>query len=115
MKRTLLTLAALCGLAPLININANLNAPTRAKTVAAATVTPRERRFTFEYKTTVKDIPSGTKRAELWIPVPHDSPLQTIKGLTIESPYPYKIHSMKYGNRVMHLTVENPAQTSFNV
>jgi transglutaminase-like putative cysteine protease len=81
----------------------------------AAAVTPRERKFSFEYKTTVKDIPAGTKKVELWIPVPHDSPLQTIKGLTIESPYPYKIHSMKYGNRALHLTVENPTQTSFTV
>src|SRR3954469_21872702 len=80
--------------------------------LAASAVTPRERRFAFEYKTTVKEIPSGAKRVELWMPVPHYSPLQTIKGLTIESPYPYKIHSMKYGNRVMHLTVENPAQAS---
>jgi transglutaminase-like putative cysteine protease len=114
MKRTVLTLAALCAVAPLLNVNAKLNAFTRAETVAAAVV-PRERSFAFEYKTTVKDIPSGAKRVELWIPVPHDSPLQTIKGLTVESPYPYKMHSMKYGNRVLHLTVENPTQAAFNV
>ena len=41
--------------------------------------------------------------------------MQTIKGLTVESPYPYKIHSLKYGNRALHLTIENPAQTSFAV
>lgn len=113
MKITLLALAVLCGLAPLLNFNAKPNTLTSTKTAAA--VMPRERRFAFEYKTSVKDIPSGTKRVELWIPVPHDSPLQTINNLTIDSPYPYKIHSMKYGNRVMHLTVENPAQAAFDV
>src|SRR4051812_19920889 len=80
--------------------------------LAASAVAPRERRLAFEYKTTVKDIPAGAKKVELWIPVPHDSPSQTIKGLTVESPYPYKLHSMKYGNRALHLTVENPTQTS---
>jgi transglutaminase-like putative cysteine protease len=114
MKRTVFALAALCAVAPLLNVNAKLNAFTRAKT-AATSVAPRERSFAFEYKTTVKEIPAGAKRVELWIPVPHDSPLQTIKGLTVESPYPYKMHSMKYGNRVMHLTVENPTQAAFTV
>src|ERR1041384_844921 len=107
MKKYTNAFATLCASLALLSALAPLN--------AAAAATPSERRFAIEYKTTVKDIPAGTKKVELWIPVPHDSPLQTIKGLTIESPYPYKLHSMKYGNRVMHLTVENPTQASFDV
>src|SRR5215213_3983789 len=106
MKKYTNASATLCALLALLSVLAPL---------AAAAATPRERKFAFEYKTTLKDIPAGAKKVELWIPVPHDSPLQTIKGLTIESPYPYKLHSMKYGNRALHLTVENPTQTSFTV
>src|SRR5215212_3190633 len=106
MKRHTNAFAILCASLALLSALAPLK---------AAAATPRERRFAFEYKTTVKDIPAGTKKVELWIPVPHDSALQTIKGLTVESPYPYKIHSLKYGNRALHLTVENPTQTSFTV
>src|SRR5215213_4883614 len=106
MKKYTNASATLCALLALLSVLAPL---------AAAAATPRERKFAFEYKTTLKDIPAGAEKVELWIPVPHDSPLQTIKGLTIESPYPYKLHSMKYGNRALHLTVENPTQTSFTV
>jgi hypothetical protein len=35
MKRTILTLAALCAVAPLLNVNAKLNAFTRAAPAAA--------------------------------------------------------------------------------
>ena len=34
---------------------------------------PREREFMFEYKATIKDIPTGAKQIDLWIPVPHDN------------------------------------------
>jgi hypothetical protein len=34
---------------------------------------PRERKFEFEYKALVKEIPTGAKKVDLWIPVPHDS------------------------------------------
>jgi len=38
----------------------------------------QQRDFTFEYKATVKEIPAGTQKLELWIPVPHDDPYQRI-------------------------------------
>lgn len=78
-------------------------------------VAPRERRFAFEYKATVKDIPAGAKRVDLWIPVPHDDAHQKITGLKIESPYPYKIRSADFGNKVLHLTLENPPAAAFTV
>ncbi len=88
--------------------------PRHARAVAAADGT-RVRQFQFEYKATIKDIPAGAKRLELWMPVPHDGPFQKITGLQIDSPFPYKIKTAHYGNRVMHLTVENPTQQSFTV
>jgi transglutaminase-like putative cysteine protease len=76
---------------------------------------PRERAFAFEYVATVKDIPAGAKTVDLWIPVPHDDPYQKIKGLQIESPYPYKIGTAQYGNRILHIRLKNPKETSLSV
>lgn len=83
-----------------------------ARAVAAEA---RERKFEFEYKATVKDVPPGANKLELWIPVPHDTQFQNIKGLRVESPYPYTLQTGQYGNRVLHLTVANPPPTSFTV
>ena len=41
---------------------------------------PNQRDFTFEYKATVKDVPAGTQKLELWIPVPHDDALSAHPG-----------------------------------
>lgn len=77
--------------------------------------TPRERRFEFEYKATIKEIPAGAKRVDLWIPVPHNNPFQKITEIEIESPHPYKLYTSDYGNRVLHIRLSNPAQTGFTV
>lgn len=75
----------------------------------------RERNFQFEYKATVKDIPAGAKTVDLWIPVPHDGPFQKITDLKIESPYPYHTSTAQYGNRVLHISLKSPQQSSFTV
>src|ERR1041385_6992129 len=76
---------------------------------------PRERKFEFEYKALVKDIPSGTKKVDLWIPVPHDSAFQKITEMKIDSPHQYKIHKFEYGNKAMHISLSNPQESSFAV
>ena len=91
----------------------SLTPTPRAGAVAAADT--RERQFQFEYKATVKDTPAGAKRLELWIPVPHDATFQKITGLQIDSPAPYKIQTGQHGNRVLHLSVENPPPSGFTV
>ena len=98
-----------------INVCAALALVFTLATPLALAVTPRERRFEFEYKATVKDVPAGAKRVELWIPVPHDGPFQTVSGLKIDSPFPYELKTTQYGNRVLHLSVENPTLASFTV
>src|SRR6185369_10920801 len=76
---------------------------------------PRERKFEFEYKAVVKEIPTGAKKVDLWIPVPHDSPFQQITEMKIDSPHQYKIHTTQYGNKVMHIRLNNPQESSFAV
>ena len=75
----------------------------------------RERRFEFEYTAMVRDVPAGAKKLELWIPIPHDTPFQKITGVQIQSPYPYKIQTAQFGNRVLHINVANPPQANFAV
>ena len=109
MKRTarsILNLALCLALAI-----ATVSSPRRA----AAAPTPRERSFQFEYKATVKDIPTGAKQVNLWIPVPHDSQFQKITDLQIESPYPYQTNAAQYGNTILHVRLNNPQQSSFSV
>src|SRR6266508_4203265 len=77
--------------------------------------TPRERKFEFEYKATVKKIPAGAKRVDLWIPVPHDSRFQKITDMQIESPYRYQIQTAQYGNRILHISLNHRQQSSFTV
>src|SRR5260370_6193743 len=70
----------------------------------------RTRKFAFEYKAVIKDLPTGTKHVDLWLPVPHDDPYQQIKDLRIESPYSYKIVVGADGNTMLHVAVENPKE-----
>jgi transglutaminase-like putative cysteine protease len=105
------TLAALCGITFLLF--ADVAAQEARPTQPAADA--RVRQFQFEYKATVKEIPAGARRLDLWIPVPHDGPFQQITNLQIDSPFPYKIKKARYGNRVLHLGVESPPPQGFTV
>jgi hypothetical protein len=75
----------------------------------------RERVFSIEYSATVRDIPAVAAMVDLWLPVPHNDPYQKITGLTVDSPYPYKIQAAQYGNRILHLIVSEPKQSAFTV
>jgi hypothetical protein len=95
MKNQILQAAAVCGAIFLVSYLASGR---------RVSVTPRERAFQLEYKTTVKDIPTNAKTVDLWIPIPHDNAFQRISDLQIESQYPYQTHTAEYGNKVLHLT-----------
>jgi transglutaminase-like putative cysteine protease len=89
--------------------------PIVAFCLSAGDRVPVERHFAFEYHATVKDIPAGTKRVELWIPVPHDDPYQTIADVKIETPYAHRIVAGDHGNTMLHIEVDNPSETSIPV
>lgn len=75
----------------------------------------RSRSFTFNYAATIKDIPVGAKRVELWLPVPHSDPYQKVTRMEIKSPYPYEIRKGQYGNLVLYISVENPSTSEMTV
>jgi transglutaminase-like putative cysteine protease len=122
MKRFTLILAALfvCGIT--LNFHGSASAQrarkkTRPETrqPARSFVAPRERQFEFEYKATLKEIPAGARKVDLWIPVPHDTPFQKITELKIDSPHPYRIHTAQYGNRILHLSLNDPPPSGLTV
>jgi transglutaminase-like putative cysteine protease len=84
-------------------------------TAADAQTTQRERRFTFEYTATVRDVPAGAGRIDLWLPVPTSNKYQEIANLRVTSPHRYEMRDAQYGNKLLHLRVERPTAPSFNV
>lgn len=74
-----------------------------------------ERDFTFQYSATVKDLPTGAQKVELWIAVPHDDLYQRITNLRVETPYPYKIATGDQGNTILHLEIDRPKESSVPV
>jgi transglutaminase-like putative cysteine protease len=83
-----------------------------ALSVTATSPSPAARAFSLEYKATVSPVPSGAKRLELWVPVPHGDPFQTITGVSIDSPYPYTESTDSAGNLMLHVAVDNPGQSA---
>jgi transglutaminase-like putative cysteine protease len=75
---------------------------------AAGLREPRVRSFHFSYKAIVKDVPAGARHLELWMPVAHDDPYQKVTHLRIESAYPYKLAAAPNGNRMLHLSLDDP-------
>jgi transglutaminase-like putative cysteine protease len=92
-----------------------LSVPLVAVSLLAAVEPGRERTFTFEYKATVKDIPAGAQKLELWIPVPHDDAYQRIANIRVDTPYPYKISAGDQGNTMLHLEITRPKETTVPV
>jgi transglutaminase-like putative cysteine protease len=86
-----------------------------AASLLAAVEPSRERAFTFEYKATIKDIPSGTQNVSLWIPVPHDDAYQHIGNLFVDSPCPYEVLAGDQGNAILHLEIARPKERSVPV
>ena len=80
-----------------------------------ADLTPRTRSFAFEYQATLKDLPAGAKHVDLWVPVPHDDSYQQITHLAVESANPYKMSIAPLGNRVLHVGIDDPKQTTLTV
>lgn len=74
-----------------------------------------QRDFTFEYKATVKDIPAGTRKLELWIPVPHGDPYQRITDVNVDTAYPHEVLAGDQGNLMLHLEIAQPKESSIPV
>ncbi len=68
-----------------------------------------ERSFDAAYVGTIAPLPPTAKRVEVWIPLPSDTPNQTVADLKVSAPFPATISKDSAGNRVAHFTVEDAA------
>jgi transglutaminase-like putative cysteine protease len=74
---------------------------------AASLPAPRERSFSFEYAVTVKDIPTGARTVDIWLPAPHDDAFQRIANLRVDTPYRYEILTGTEDNHILHIRVSD--------
>jgi transglutaminase-like putative cysteine protease len=69
------------------------------------------RTFSIEYVGKVVDIPAGTKKLRVWLPVPQDSTVQSIKNLSFSKEAKLGVEP-KYGNKIAYVEIDNPAATA---
>jgi transglutaminase-like putative cysteine protease len=65
------------------------------------------RTFAVIYTGQVKDIPAGTRKIRVWIPVPQESGVQKIRDLNFSREMSFANES-KYGNRIAYAEIESP-------
>jgi transglutaminase-like putative cysteine protease len=71
---------------------------------------PPSRTFHFTYNFTIKDIPSGTKRVRVWVPVPQSDEHQTVRVIAVKAPAKTQMtNEREYRNRMMYAEMVNPA------
>lgn len=64
------------------------------------------RTFSIEYVGQVSEIPAGTKKLRVWLPVPQDSTVQTIRDLSFSKDARVATEP-KYGNKIAYFEIEN--------
>lgn len=72
------------------------------------------RKFDVTYVAHVKDVPAGSKKLRVWLPVPQDSAVQTVTGVKFDKATPAIGAEPKYGNKVAYFEVAEP-QATFDV
>jgi transglutaminase-like putative cysteine protease len=78
-------------------------------TLCGTGTAPRQRSFHFEYAVRAVNFSPNAQKVDLWIPVPHDDPWQTVSGLKFDSAFPYAVSTDALGNRILHVRVDRPA------
>ncbi|MEE9167801.1 MAG: transglutaminase domain-containing protein [Candidatus Neomarinimicrobiota bacterium] len=75
----------------------------------------KQRTFHFNYEVSVLPI-ENEGAVELWIPLPHNGPHQTISNVTIESLLDASVHiDTTYGNALVYLSTNSPPPAGFTV
>jgi transglutaminase-like putative cysteine protease len=87
-----------------------------ASPAAAASASPTSRTFEVTYTTSVKDLPAGAAKLELWIPYPDSDVAQQVEVEEVDSPYPTTVDTdPSLGNEMIHLVVDHPHKSAFDV
>ena len=65
------------------------------------------RTFSITYTGLVKEIPAGTRKLRVWLPVPQDSTVQQIRALKFSREMSVATEA-KYGNKIAYAEIESP-------
>ena len=85
-------------------------------TMASFAHAQKERHFTFIYNVEITDLPESSKKVEVWLPVPPETPEQKIKSITFDSPVVGKTHTeLRYGNRIWHAQTTPPVNGTLSI
>src|SRR5687767_2816302 len=72
---------------------------------------PAVRTFRVSYKAKVPPPAEGSRRLEVWLPLPLADGVQKVSDVKVDSPVPHTIQTEpEYGNRMVHVVVENPKE-----
>jgi transglutaminase-like putative cysteine protease len=75
-----------------------------------------ERRFAFEYRAVVQEIPAGARRVDVWLPYPRSDEHQVIRDVEVEAPGRTEVRrDPEFGNSILHVTLERPAPPKLDV
>lgn len=63
----------------------------------------------FTYTVGITQLPAGTQELHIWIPLPSDSPWQSVRDVRVEGVDSYRItRESRYGNRMVYVHQEKP-------
>jgi transglutaminase-like putative cysteine protease len=80
--------------------------------VEKAYLKPSESRtFSIEYVGKIPEIPAGTGKLRVWLPVPQDSTVQTIRNLSFSKEAKVGIEP-KYGNQIAYFEIDTPGASA---
>ncbi len=109
MKRTKLVLAAFVISWPILTSLSLAGTPgNEQQTIESSFLLPgAAQKFSINYTGKLPEIPSGTKKLRVWIPVPQNTSVQKIEQLDF-APKARVSTENKYGNQIAFWEVENP-------
>jgi transglutaminase-like putative cysteine protease len=77
---------------------------------------PSVRRVDATYIATVESIPPGARQLEAWIPLPAETPAQSVLALNVESPFPTsRRYDPEFGNTYLYMKMEKPVPQKLKI
>jgi transglutaminase-like putative cysteine protease len=69
---------------------------------------PQVRKFKFTHWLKLPAPAEGSKKVEVWLPVPREDDVQKVTDLKVDPAPAHTIETDEFGNRMIHFVVENP-------
>ena len=84
--------------------------------IALAAVAENAKTFEGTYVATVRDIPAGVKKLDLWIPLPPSRGAQSVSDVVIDAPWTFtRMHETEFGNDYAFAEIANPPAGEISV